>query len=264
MIHIGKVAGCVFVVAAASLLSGCVQNAVRPVNQKLVPIKTIMQDLDGYSSREFTPVTLPDQVQKAIVNSDSQPVGFHRLILDMATNSTQNGGVSVSHYTSHGVYQNEGNGLVRGVTTLSSNGIQTMVALDLTYRNVYSVRAQSLILSAVNANRIVESQMISHFDTPAVGHELHFSYDAGYVGQTRNLLHNETSCVFGRSFEASEINPKIMGTARDLDCQISNQNGIVISKEHRVYLDKYGFATLLRRENSTADITFTVIDFKTE
>ncbi|OOG36340.1 hypothetical protein B0E51_18510 [Rhodanobacter sp. C05] len=264
MMHIGKVAGCAFVAAAASLLSGCVQNAVRPVNQSLVPVKTIMQDLDGYSSREFTPATLPDQVQKTIVNSDGQSVGFHRLIVDLATNSTQNGGTGVSHYTSHDVYQNEGNGLVRGVSTISSNGIQTMVVLGLIYRNIYSVRAQSLSLSAVNANRIVESRTISHFDTPATGHELHLSYDTGYVGQTTNLLHNETNCVFGRSFEASEINPKIMGTARDLDCQVSNQNGIVISKERRGYLDKYGFAILLRRENSTADITFTVTDFKTE
>lgn len=262
--HMGKTTGCVMVVAVVGLLNGCVQNAARPVNQSLVPVKTIMQDLDGYASREFTPATLPDQVQKTVVNADSQAVGFHRLVLDMTTSSTQNGGTGVSHYTSHGVYQNEGNGFVRGVTTLSSNGIQTMVELDLTYRNIYYVRGQSLSLTAANANRISESQVISHFDTPAAGHELHFSYDAGYVGQTRNFIHNETSCVFGRSFEASEINPKILGTARELDCQYSNLNGVVISKDHKVYLDKYGFAIVLGRENSAANIAFTVADFKVE
>jgi hypothetical protein len=266
--HIGRTFGCVFVVGAVSLTNGCAQNVQNVQNVRNVPrpvtVKTIMQDVEGYSSREFTPASLPDEVQKAVVNADSQPVGFHRLVLDMTTDGIQNGGDGVTRYTSHSTYENQGNGLVSSVDTLSSNGIQSYMYFNLSYRNIYSLRTQTLATGAVNASKIPRTQAISHFDTPAAGHDMRFSYDIGYEGQTKNFVHNETNCVFGRSFDASVVSPKMSGTARDLDCQIVNLNGVVTSKQHMAYLDKYGFAVVLKRENYKSNFTYTVTDFRAE
>ena len=264
MMRMGRTAGGLFGIVLISLLGGCMPNAVRPVNHRLVPVKTILQDVDAYRSGEFTPSALPDQVLKTITNADSQAVGFHRLSLDTYTTSVENGGASIKHFTNHDLYDNEGNGLVSAKSTLSSNGIQLLMIFNLSYRNIYSVRSQNVSLNAANAYGIIETHLLSHFDAAAMGHELLYSYDSGYVWQTGNYGHAESKCVFGQSFDASEVNPAIQGSARDLDCQVSNQNGVVISNEHRVYLDRYGFAILLGRKNATQEITFKVTGFKAD
>ncbi|WP_139351318.1 hypothetical protein [Rhodanobacter sp. B05] len=262
--RMGRNASGLFGIVVISLLGGCAQNTVRPVNHGLVPVKTILQDVDAYRSSEFTPSALPGQVLKTIMNADSQPVGFHRLLLDTYTTSVENGGASIKHFTNHDLYENEGNGLVSAKSTLSSNDIQLMMIFNLSYRNIYSVRSQNVPLNAANAYGIIETHLLSHFDAAAMGHEIMYSYDSGYVWQTRNYGHAESKCVFGRTFDASEINPAIQGSVRDLDCHVSNQNGVVISNEHRVYLDRYGFAILLGRKNAAQDITFKVTSFKAD
>jgi hypothetical protein len=253
------------VAAIATLLSGCVPGpgAVRQRIAPAVTVKSIKDDPESYMSRNFTASLLPDEVLRTISSQDNQPVGFGRLELDTTVSGTRNGVDGVSHYTNRGIYQSEGNGLIRSMDTLSSNGIQMSIWFDMTYRNLQTLRSQNVLLSAIYADHIVATHTLSHMDVPSDGlNRMSFSYDYGYQGMTSKFAHSETSCVFGSEFSAADISPKIAGRARNLDCALSNNNGVVISNIHMAYLDTYGFAIILKRSNSAGTTIFTVDDFK--
>jgi hypothetical protein len=253
------------VVGVAALLNGCAPNA-GVVRQRIAPavtVKSIKDDPESYLSRNFTASSLPDELLRTVSNLDTQPVGFGRLELDTTVSGTRNGVDGVSHYTNHGIYQSEGNGLVRGMDTLSSNGIQMSIEFDVTYRNLQTLRSQNVPLNAINADHIIATHTLSHMDVPSYGlNRMSFSYDYGYQGLSTKFVHGETNCVFGSEFSASDISPKIAGRARNLDCEASNSNGVVTSKTHIAYLDTYGFAIILKRSNSAGTTSFTVDDFK--
>jgi len=253
------------IVSVAGLLNGCVPPA-GAVRQRISPaatVKSIKDDPESYMSRNFTASSLPDEVIRTVTNLDTQPVGFGRLELDTTVSGTRNGVDGVSHYTNHGIYQNEGNGLVRSMDILSSNGIQTSIEFDVSYRNLQSLRVQTVPLNAVNADHILTTHTLSHMDVPSDGrNRMSYSYDYGYQGLTSKFVHGETDCVFGNEFSASDISPKIAGRARNLDCSVSNSNGVVTSNMHMAYLDTYGFAIILKRSNSAGTMSFTVDEFK--
>lgn len=253
--------GCALLVVGVGLLNGCVPNgAVRPVAQRGVTVKSIMQDIDGYASREYAAAKLADQVRESILGMDSRPVGFGRLVLDTKTESRKSGSLDVVEYTSHATYENVGNGLMRVTDTTSANGIPVSVSVNLGYRNILMLRWQIVSLSQTYAPPIAELKNMSHFDAAAGGRNLHYVYSGGYAEQAKTI-DGQTNCTFGGTINAADLNPKIAGTARYLDCQYSNQNGVVTSRMHYAYLDQYGFAVLLGRDNATVHVTFTVTNF---
>lgn len=259
--RLGKSVGCVLVAVGAGLLTGCMPNgAARPTIQSTVTVKSIMEDADGYASRQFSTTALPDQVRAAIVNVDSRPVGFGRLVLDTKTETRKPGSLDEIEYVDHSTYENLGNGLVRSVETMSTNGIQTSIDIDLSYRNLVSVRSQMVTLSQTYAPRVLETRALSRFDPITGGNHLSYAFSSGFEG-LRTLIDGQKDCTFGAAFNAADLNPKIAGTGRYLDCQYSNQNGVVTTRMHYAYLDQYGFAILLGRDNATAHVTFTVTNF---
>ena len=65
----------------------------------------------------------------------------------------------------------------------------------------------------------------------------------------------------GAAFSAADLNTKIAGSARNLDCKFINKKGVTTSRQQYAYLDKYGIALLLDRESAVAHITHKVTDF---
>ncbi|MBD8880609.1 hypothetical protein IHE49_08945 [Rhodanobacter sp. 7MK24] len=260
----GKIVGGVFTATAAVLLAGCVPpSAVRPpVTQGQTTVKSIMQDTDGYVSREFSPYELSAEVRNDVVNMDASPAGFGRIVVEGQTINKKIGGTDVSQFDYHWVVENQGNGMMRSVVTMSANGIPVNLALNLNYRNIFNLRSQLVRLDQTYAPRIIETNAISHFDAVSSGrNQLDYEFTETYEGQPRGSVDSQTKCTMGAAFSAADLNPKIAGSARSLDCDFINRNGVTTSRSHYAYLDKYGIAMLLDRENATAHITFKVTDF---
>lgn len=262
--RLGKIAGGVFAAMTAGLLGGCVPPAARaPATQGQTTVKSIMQDTDGYASRQFTPYMLPAEVRSAIVNMDAATAGFGRLVVEVRTTTKKIGSADVSEFDGHWVVENQGNGLMRSVETLSANGIPVHVTMNLTYRNILNLRSQQVQLDQTYAPRIAQVSTVSHFDAVSSGlGQLNYAVTNMYEGLPRASADSQTRCTFGAAFNAAELNPKIAGSARNFDCEFLNRNGVTTSRLHYAYLDKYGIAMLLDRENSTSHITFKITDFK--
>jgi hypothetical protein len=259
--RLGKSMRCALVAMGAGLLNGCVPNgAVRPAAEGVVTVKSIMQDVDGYASREYSPTMLPDQVRESIVGMDSRPVGFGRVVLDIKTESRKSGSFDVVEYTSHSTYENVGNGLMRVTDTTSANGIPVSVSVNLGYRNILMLRWQQVSLNQTYAPQIAELKSISHFDAAVSGQNLHYAYSGGYAQQVKTI-DGQTNCTFGATISAADLSPRMAGTARYLDCQLLNQNGVVTTRTRYAYLDNYGFAIPLARDDATAHITFAITGF---
>lgn len=254
--------GCALVAVGAGLLNGCVPNgAARSAAQGVVTVKSIMEDVDGYASRQFSATALPDQVRESIVGMDSRSVGFGRLVVDAKVESGKPGSFDVAESTDHVVYENLGNGLVRATETNSTNGIPVSMSINLVYRNILMLRWQMISLSQTYAPRMSELDNISHFDAVAVGQNLHYAFSGGYAGLARTAVDGQTNCTFGATINAADLNPKIAGTASYLDCQFLNTNGVVIDRTRYAYLQSYGFAIPLVRDNATAHVTFAIASF---
>ncbi|MFK2929645.1 hypothetical protein [Dyella agri] len=252
-----------FAVTAAGLLGGCVPPAARaPATQGQTTVKSIMQDTDGYAGRQFTPYMLPAEVRSAVVNMDATPAGFGRLVVEVRTTNRKIGSGEVSEFDGHWVVENQGNGMMRSVETMSANGIPVHMTMNLTYRNILNLRSQQVQLDQTYAPRIVQVGAVSHFDAVSSGlGQLNYTVTDTYEGLPRVTAESQTRCTFGAAFNAAELSPKIAGSARNFDCEFFNRNGVTTSRLHYAYLDKYGIAVLLDRENSTAHITFKITDF---
>jgi hypothetical protein len=261
--RLGKIAGGVLATTTV-LLSGCVPPPVArpPIAQGQTTVKSIMQDTDGYASRQFTPFMLPADARNTIVNMDASPAGFGRLVVDVRSTSRKVGGADVAEFDGHWVVENQGNGMMRSVETMSANGIPVSMTLNLTYRNIVTLRSQLVRLDQTYAPRIVQTTAISHFDAVPSGlGQLNYAFTEIYEGLPRVSVDAQTKCTIGAAFSAADLNPKIAGSARGLDCEFINRNGVTTSRMHYAYLDKYGIAMLLDRENATAHITFKIAGF---
>lgn len=260
----GKIVGGVFTATAAVLLSGCVPPpaARPPITQGQTTVKSIMQDTDGYVSRQFSPYELPAEVRNAVVNMDASPAGFGRMVVEVQATNKKVGSTDVAEFDGHWVIENQGNGMMRSVETTSANGIPVNMTLNLSYRNIFNLRSQVLRLDQIYAPRIVETTAISHFDAVSSGlSQLSYGFTEIYEGLPRVSVDSQTKCAMGAAFSAADLNPKIAGSARAFDCEFINRNGVTTSRSHYAYLDRYGIAMLLDRENATAHITFKVTDF---
>lgn len=262
--HLGKIMRGVFAATTAGLLGGCVPPpAVRPpITQGPTTVKSIMQDVDGYASRQFTPYELSGEVRSAVANMDSSPAGFGRMVVEVRSTSRKIGSADVAEFDGHWVVENQGNGMMRSVETLSANGIPVELTLNLNYRNIVTLRSQQVRLDQTYAPRIVQTTAVSHFDAiPSGLSQLSYGFSETYEGLPRVSVDSQTKCTFGAAFSAADLNPKIAGSARNLDCEFFNRNGVTTSRSHYAYLDKYGIAVLIDRENATAHTTFAITDF---
>ncbi|WP_426662654.1 hypothetical protein [Rhodanobacter aciditrophus] len=262
--RLGKIVCGLFATMTAGLLGGCMPPPLmrQPITQGQTTVKSIVQDTDGYASRQFTPFMLPAEARSAIVNMDATPAGFGRLVVDVRSTSRKVGGPDIAEFDGHWVVENQGNGMMRSVETMSANGIPVSMTLNLTYRNILSLRSQLVRLDQTYAPRIIQTTAISHFDAVSSGlRQLDYALTEIYEGLPRVSVETQTKCAFGAAFSAANLNPKIAGSARGLDCESINRNGVTTSRLHYAYLDKYGIAMLLDRENATAHITFKIMDF---
>jgi hypothetical protein len=233
-----------------------------PIAQGQTTVKSIMQDTDGYASRQFTPYMLPAEVRNAIVNMDATPAGFGRLVVEVRTTNRNISSANIAEFDGHWVVENQGNGMMRSVETMSANGIPVSMTMNLTYRNIVNLRSQQVQLDQNYAARIVQTTAVSHFDAVSSGlGQLNYALTEIYDGLPRVSVDDQTRCTFGTAFSAADLNPKIAGSARNFDCEFVNRNGVTTSRLHYAYLDKYGIAMLLDRENSTSHITFKITDF---
>lgn len=261
--RLGKIAGGIFATTTV-LLGGCVPPpAVRPPGtQGQTTVKSIMQDTDGYASRQFTPSMLPAEARNAIVNMDASPAGFGRMVVEVQSTSRKVGSTDVVEFDGHWVVENQGNGMMRSVETMSANGIPVSMTLNLTYRNIVNLRSQLVRLDQTYAPRIVQTTAVSHFDAVPSGlGQLSYAFTEIYEGLPRASADAQVKCTFGAAFSAADLNPKVTGSARGLDCEFINRNGVTTSRMHYAYLDKYGIAMLLDRESATAHITFKITGF---
>lgn len=241
-------------VVVSAALGGC-------VTQPPQPVKTVLADKSAHLESEFNTTKLPPSVLQTIQNADLQPSAFKRLDIVVTTETQTNGGAQPSHFENHVVVENLGHGLMRSMDQISSNDIDAGDRFMLSYRNIVTLRSQSVNLNAKNAGLIWAVKSFDRFEPVSQASDIDYSYESGSITQIANFQSLEMRCSFGKTYSASALNPKIEGNVREMTCENHNSNGAVTSHNTVAYLDKYGYALLLKRENTASKTSFTVKDF---
>lgn len=230
--------------AAISLLSGCIDK---------VQVKDVQQDKAGFLTSHFSPSTLSTGLYKTITDADSGKMSFKRVVYQLDwDNDVEN--KDKTYKTSEAfTLTNVGNGLVEVMMENSRNGVPVSQAYQLSYRNLLTIKGQSMNLGANIAPMEMEMKSFQHFDPiSSFRSGLEYKYEYGTSAQIMNFRDGRTSCTRGDAQPASELNATLSGEAWTISCQFFNQNGVLQSKVKFAYLENYGITIATRVESSAS------------
>ncbi|WP_147293180.1 hypothetical protein [Dyella monticola] len=232
-------------VAATSLLSGCINN---------VQVKDVQQDKAGFLASHFSPSSLSTGVYKTITDADSGQMKFKRIVYQLNwDNDVEN---KDKTYKTSETYTltNVGNGLVEVMSENSRNGVPFSQDYQLSYRNLITIKGQSMNLGANIAPMEMEMKSFEHFDPiSSFRSGLEYKYKYGTSAQIMNYRDGHTSCERGDAQPASELNATLSGEAWTISCHFFNQNDVLQSTVKFAYLENYGI-TVAEHVQSSASV----------
>lgn len=244
------------VLAGGLLATGCVG---------VVPVKNVESDKVGYLTRTFTLESVSGSLAAQITAKDAGSLPFHRMVLSVTPHFTVvPGGGAPPAFRSSWTLINAGGPFVQVLDEQSSNGVDTRQDYGISYRNFLAVREQVLLLNRSDSSFIMQIRGLKDFTplaaagTPAGAVDIR--YEWGNPIQIANLLNLSVHCDYGARYPAAKLNPKLLGDAQELNCEYTNNNGIVTDRMVRALLTYYGVTVLTRKQTSTATVDFKIDD----
>ncbi|RUL71439.1 hypothetical protein [Dyella choica] len=235
-----------------------------PVAANGPSVSTVFRDKESYLAQHFTVGFLPKSVQDSVTQAGAAQLGFDRVRLTERVTMQKNGADAPTIYVSVATYENAGNGLVRGMSTLQTNGFDVSTTFSLNYRGVYPLRYQTFQSSATRWPGLAEAKQIDHYDADFASDHLSYVYHGGYSERPQIGGTQEINCNAGRRYDAAALNASITGQVRELTCQVGNYNGVVSETVVYAYLEKYGFAVVLNRQDSAGHFESSISEFRAE
>ncbi|PLZ04241.1 hypothetical protein CY652_00745 [Burkholderia sp. WAC0059] len=241
--------------AMLTLLSGCIQ---------FVSVKDIAKDEPGYLAANFGVDALPASVRSRLPAAGAHPLPFRQLI----ASGTLTGHTNTARIDSDfkATFINAGDtGLVQEVLEVSANGIPSNVSFNISYLNIYELKAET----AAYAQSIAFIPFMVHgvdndqfaFDVPKEDETYTTRFRIGTTVQIANFSSMVETCHAGHYYLASQINPALTGKAIDLDCE-ETRDGIVQNKGLHTYLTEYGIALSRSFATSTAKLEWNYGEFE--
>jgi hypothetical protein len=252
------------VFAASSLLMACAP-AVAPVKPPPAkPAADMFRDRNAYMEQYFSPSVLPEQLRKALEAADSKPVSFSRITFTSRRKVFSDTGQVPVTYLDQAVYQNAGNGLVQMMVTVQSNGFDISTSFSLSYRGYVGLLLQNVPSTAYSLPPVIQVRSVEHFEPVMSSNSMSYAFHSGYVGNSRIYSPYQMYCHAGRSYSGTVINGNIQGSVREMECQITNANGVVTQTRTYGYLEQYGVALTLHSKTPANQENMEVTDFKVE
>ncbi|MFC5743188.1 hypothetical protein [Dyella tabacisoli] len=225
--------------------------------------KSVHQNKEEYLGRSFAPTHLSRSLLEAAAQSAEKPLPFNKLIIKQATTVKYPTGMT-TEWSSDTVYRNAGNGLVEGVITYYSNGIETQTLFELTYRGIYPLIWQIIPSNNVKMPFVGQVKSISQIDRSFDKPSLNFVYRTSWNAPRAMDGDGSRSCTSTGVYPASKLNSKMQGEAREYDCNVTNDNGIASALQKYVYLDAYGVAFVKSMKKTDLNLNWRFVDFKVE
>jgi len=231
-------------VTALLLLSGCV---ARP------QVKEVLNDPDGYLSKNFAPSTLPDAVHNEVTSKDNGGFPYSRMVLGVSWTVSSDDKEKQLKFQDNITLMNEGGAFLGELHEDQRNGVPTVKRFNISYRGLLVLKSEALNVGNTMAGMTFVAHKFSQFDVlrPDVGGTVEYGYSAGTTAQLVNFRDYRSSCAWGDSYPASKANAAFNGDAREIECTNYNSNGVLAGKSHYIYLKEYGTAILVKAENST-------------
>jgi hypothetical protein len=247
-----------------SLLTACAPIPAQTKAPPSKPAADMFRDKNAYLEQNFSPSVLPEEVQKAVEAADSRSVPFARITVTSKLKSFSNASSTPVDYVNQSVYENAGNGLVRMMVTVQSNGFDVSTDFSLSYRAYVGLMTQNVLSTAYSLPPVTEVRSVDHFDPVMSSDTMNYSLHSGYVGNSRISSPFQLHCQAGRSYAATVIHQNIQGTVREMDCQLTNSNGVVTQIRKYAYLEHYGIAITLHSKTPANEQNVEITDFKAE
>jgi hypothetical protein len=243
--------------AALTLLSaGCVG---------VVPVKNVESDKLGYLTKTFTLQSVSGGVAADIKARDAGTLPFQKIVLSVTPQfEVVPGGGTPPTFHSSWTLINVGGPYVQMLDEQTSNGVETRQDYGISYRNLLTLRGQTVQVNRTDSSMVMEVRGLQSFTPlavagPAAG-GIDIRYQWGNPIQLANLATLGIRCGYGARYAASRLNPKLLGEAQELNCEYTNNNGIVQDRAVRALLTYYGVTVLVRKQTATATVNFKIDD----
>lgn len=242
--------------AVTFLATGCVG---------VVPVKNVESDKLGYLTKTFTMQSVSGGIAADIKARDAGTLPFQKIVLSVTPKfEVLPGGGTPPAYHSSWTLINVGGPYVQLLDEQTSNGVETRQDYGISYRNLLTLRGQTIQLNRTDSSMIMEVRGLQSFTPlavtgPAAG-TIDIRYQWGNPIQIANLTNLTIRCEYGARYPASRLNPKLLGEAQELDCEYTNKNGIVQDRAVHALLTYYGVAVVVRKQTATATVTFRIDD----
>lgn len=242
-------------VSAALLLAGCATDTAPPVK-----VSDIVKDRRGYLAKTFAPDTLPPAIRDQFTAAAPTSLPFKELTLTFEVtqhdvNPAPNKANDVKHREVM-VLTDAGNGFVESQTESSTNDIPNSLYLVLSYDNLFTLKSQSLIYNAVNAQGVNQPDSVSDISKDALHPKDNSAYSFSEHAYSKDFTFQ---CQSGKSYAANALLPKLGGNALDLDCNFTS-DGVVSRRSKLTYLSAYGVYISRETDTSTTSFLFRLVD----
>ncbi|RUL71440.1 hypothetical protein [Dyella choica] len=245
------------------LLSGCISRPIKPASQLQPPVSKVLQDRAAYLHQAFTIDALPRSVRNTLATDVSAPA-FQRITVDTRIRTFKTGVAAPQNFASHTVYEDLGKGLIRAWSTTDSNGFNASSDFWLAYHNYVGLLSQRVAPTASAMPAMWGIEQFDRFQSGLSAENMIYSLQSGYLGRSSVPQPSQLACQLGRTYAGTTVNTAIAGSVRDMDCQVSNANGVVVEKRRYVYLEQYRFALVVHMQNASKEDNLEIVDFKVE
>jgi hypothetical protein len=214
---------------------------VESLNGEPVNVKDVERDIHGYMATKFAPTTLVPQVAYTVTSSDSEPLHFRRMVLNMTWRMNVDDPGKTSITSEVRTLTNAGDSFVQVLSQAYHNGVQSSQVYDLTYRGLVSIKTQIVIPSAAFAPQPLEVKNFAHFEpVSSLASGLRYNFLTGAHVETTSDGFTIEACESEGRQPAAALNPALEGDGITLVCSSYNADHVVRGRTRYVYLPQYG------------------------
>ncbi|ALM86045.1 hypothetical protein ASB57_26590 [Bordetella sp. N] len=198
-------------------------------------------------------------VREKLPQAGTEPLGFKTLKVSGSVRSEAADGTATSSDLESTYINDQNDGLVRGISHQTRNGLPYLFSLDLTYRGLVPFMRQSGLSATLRRPSLDRAREINAWpggvrDVPEHG-SFTFEWESTLYFGSALQMHRKFTCVSGENYPAFRFMPHIPGDAIDVLCTSFNENGVEVSKEKAVFLRAYGMAVTVERTSASAKFT---------
>lgn len=244
------------VLSAVFSLAACSSMPSTPPPVKVVDIT---KDSRAYLSQNFAPTGLSPALHDPFTSPGPFPtfkeLTFTYEVTQHDVNPAPNKANDVKHKEVSTLI-NAGNGFVESQTESSSNEIPYANYLTLTYANIFTIKSQSVVYSAVNAQAASVTDSMSNVSTDVLHPKDNSTYGFDEHAYSKDF---SFKCQSGKSYAANTLLPKLSGSALDLDCSFTTE-GVVSRRSKFTFLSAYGVYFPRETDTSVSSFLFKTVD----